>query len=328
MIQKDSPLVTIQCLTYNHEPYIRQCLEGFVMQQTDFCFEVIVHDDASTDGTANIIREYEQKYPDIIKPIYEKENQYSKHDDSLIRIINEHTRGKYIAFCEGDDYWIDSLKLQKQVDFLEEHHDYGAVYTDFEGYEQETGNRKSMNIVPKDGWRYNEMLCRKLNIWTLTTMVRREFIMNYYDIQEQDIFRGDIMLFLYITSKAKVKCIHEKTAVYRILKNSASHFTDKLQSIRFNYLGANTMLYYLKNGPKVPKSVELYALHLHGNNRIRYAYAFNKQKIILQTEYPFRSINSMRFFLFYILYAIGQFKIFFSILSWLFRYKYRNSKSV
>ena len=74
MIQKDSPLVTIQCLTYNHEPYIRQCLEGFVMQQTDFCFEVIVHDDASTDGTANIIREYEQKYPDIIKPIYEKEN--------------------------------------------------------------------------------------------------------------------------------------------------------------------------------------------------------------------------------------------------------------
>ena len=172
MIQKDSPLVTIQCLTYNHEPYIRQCLEGFVMQQTDFCFEVIVHDDASTDGTANIIREYEQKYPDIIKPIYEKENQYSKHDDSLIRIINEHTRGKYIAFCEGDDYWIDSLKLQKQVDFLEEHHDYGAVYTDFEGYEQETGNRKSMNIVPKDGWRYNEMLCRKLNIWTLTTMVR------------------------------------------------------------------------------------------------------------------------------------------------------------
>ena len=88
MIQKDSPLVTIQCLTYNHEPYIRQCLEGFVMQQTDFCFEVIVHDDASTDGTANIIREYAEKYPNIIKPILERENQWSKKDGSLERILN------------------------------------------------------------------------------------------------------------------------------------------------------------------------------------------------------------------------------------------------
>ena len=76
-------MVTIRCITYNHEPYIRQCLEGFVMQKTNFRFEAIVHDDASTDGTAAIIREYAEKYPDIIKPIYETENQYSKHDGSL-----------------------------------------------------------------------------------------------------------------------------------------------------------------------------------------------------------------------------------------------------
>ena len=72
-------LVSIQCLTYNHKKYIRQCLDGFVMQKTTFCFEAIVHDDASTDGTAEIVREYAEKYPDIIKPIYEEENQYSKH---------------------------------------------------------------------------------------------------------------------------------------------------------------------------------------------------------------------------------------------------------
>ncbi len=76
-------VVSIRCLTYNHAPYIRQCLDGFVMQKTNFRFEAIVHDDASTDGTQDIIREYEKKYPDIIKPIYEKENQYSKHDGSL-----------------------------------------------------------------------------------------------------------------------------------------------------------------------------------------------------------------------------------------------------
>ena len=81
-------LLSIRCFVYNHEPYLRQCLEGFVMQKTSFAFEAIVHDDASTDNSAAIIREYAEKYPDIIKPIYETENQYSKHDGSLRRIMD------------------------------------------------------------------------------------------------------------------------------------------------------------------------------------------------------------------------------------------------
>lgn len=110
-------MVSIRCAVYNHELYIRKCLEGFVMQKTNFRFEAIVHDDASTDGSAAIIKEFAEKYPDIIKPIFEKENQYSKHDGSLGRIMDENSHGKYIAFCEGDDYWTDPLKLQKQIDF-------------------------------------------------------------------------------------------------------------------------------------------------------------------------------------------------------------------
>ena len=113
--------VSIVCNAYNHEPYIRDALEGFVMQKTTFPFEVLVHDDASTDNTANIIREYEAKYPEIIKPIYETENQYSKNDGSLGRIQYGRVRGKYIAMCEGDDYWTDPMKLQKQYDALESH---------------------------------------------------------------------------------------------------------------------------------------------------------------------------------------------------------------
>jgi glycosyltransferase involved in cell wall biosynthesis len=93
-------MVTIRCITYNHERYIRQALEGFLMQKTNFRFEAIVHDDASTDGTAAIIREYAEKYPDIIKPIYETENQYSKHNGMIRRVMNAVTRGKYIALCE------------------------------------------------------------------------------------------------------------------------------------------------------------------------------------------------------------------------------------
>ena len=89
------------------------------MQQTSFPFEAIVHDDVSTDGSAAIIREYAEKYPDIIKPIYETENQYSKHDGSLRRIMDAaiHPAAKYVAVCEGDDYWTDPHKLQLQVDF-------------------------------------------------------------------------------------------------------------------------------------------------------------------------------------------------------------------
>ena len=106
MNMKDNcPLVSICCITYNHAPYIRQCLDGFMMQQTNFTFEVLIHDDASTDGTADIIREYESKYPDIIKPIYQTENQYSKGVKVSATFNFPRAKGKYIAMCEGDDYW-------------------------------------------------------------------------------------------------------------------------------------------------------------------------------------------------------------------------------
>ena len=111
-----TPLVAIRCITYNQAAYIRQCLDGFVMQRTDFAFVAIVHDDCSTDGTDDIVREYAQRYPHIIKPIFETENQYSKGDGSLSRIMTQacnNTGAKYIAMCEGDDYWTDPLKLQK-----------------------------------------------------------------------------------------------------------------------------------------------------------------------------------------------------------------------
>lgn len=135
------PLVSIKCTVFNHEKYLRQCLDGFVMQKTNFPFEAIVHDDASTDHSADIIREYAAKYPNIIKPIYETENQYSKHDGSLARILDselDKSGCKYIAVCEGDDYWIDPLKLQKQVDFLESHTDVVVCSHTFPIYQQDT----------------------------------------------------------------------------------------------------------------------------------------------------------------------------------------------
>ena len=117
-------LVSIWCVTYNHELYIRDAIEGFLSQKTSFKYEIIIHDDASTDRTAEIIREYEQKHPNLMQCIYQTENQFVKNQPSiewLWKIQFDNCKGKYIAICEGDDYWIDTKKLQLQVDYLEMH---------------------------------------------------------------------------------------------------------------------------------------------------------------------------------------------------------------
>lgn len=128
---KNDIKVSVLCLAYNHEKYIRECLEGFVNQKTNFKYEVLINDDCSTDKTASIIKEYEEKYPEIIKPIYQKENQYSKGNGIIRPILLPKVQGEYIALCEGDDAWIDYNKLQMQVDYLDNHLDCYCVSTAF-----------------------------------------------------------------------------------------------------------------------------------------------------------------------------------------------------
>lgn len=142
-----NPLVSIYCLTYNHEDYIQDCLYGFVMQKTDFPFEVIVHDDASTDNTAKIVREFQSRYPEIIKPIFQSTNQYQKHVAILREYIFPRVKGKYVAICEGDDYWTDDTKLQRQVDLMES---YPECHFCVAGVEEVTINKKSLGVFHPD----------------------------------------------------------------------------------------------------------------------------------------------------------------------------------
>lgn len=118
--------VSVLCAAYNHEPYIRRALEGFIRQRAGFAFEVLVNDDCSTDGTAAVIREVAAKYPGLIRPFYQRENLYSLHRNVYDEVFIPNARGKYLAFCEGDDYWTDPDKLRLQVDFLERHPAYSA----------------------------------------------------------------------------------------------------------------------------------------------------------------------------------------------------------
>lgn len=117
------PLLSICCTTYNHETYIRDCIDGFLMQETSFPVEILIHDDASTDRTAEIVREYEKRFPRLIKIICQQENQYSQNR-RVLGFLLPLVRGKYIALCEGDDFWTDPQKLEIQTRFLEEHPDY------------------------------------------------------------------------------------------------------------------------------------------------------------------------------------------------------------
>lgn len=238
------PLVAIHCLVYNHEPYLRDCLEGFVMQQTNFPFVAIVHDDASTDNSAAIIREYKEKYPHIFKPIYETENQYSKRDGSLERIMNESidaTGAKYVAMCEGDDFWIDSLKLQKQVNILEEDVTLMAVCSDTSIVDNNNQilNSKRGGVVKNDlAGRYTlrDFFNHNHQYPTASVMYRTT---HKNEIREKfartcNAFLGDWTLWICLHIYGDFYFINEPMVAYRINPTSVTHTYNRVGRAKAN----------------------------------------------------------------------------------------------
>lgn len=214
---RSKPLVVIRSITYNHVSFLHEALDGFLKQHTDFPFVVVVHDDASTDGTADILRDYAEKHPNIVFPIFENENQHSKHDGSLdeilIQAINA-TGAKYIALCEGDDYWTDPLKLQKQIDFLESHPDYSMCthnYIEFFQNNHEFGNK--LGIVSMD---YDLKSYIRFKEWiylTLTLVYRRSMLND--DIYSMYGNCRDTTLIYHLLTNGKGFFMHEVMGVYR-----------------------------------------------------------------------------------------------------------------
>ena len=219
------PLLSIMCITYNHANYIRETINGFLIQKTKFPVEIIIHDDASQDGTQNIIKEYEALYPNIIKPIYQTENQYSKKIDIVKQYILPKIKGVYIAYCEGDDYWTDPLKLQKQVDFLEQNDEYGLVYTDINRI-NEDGDLIDTNFISND----KSSFCDSFEDYLIYAPFRAPctwvFRKNLYHEKNKDYNVGDFPLLLDIVANSKIYFLPDITSNYRVLTSSASHFSE------------------------------------------------------------------------------------------------------
>lgn len=215
-MKKDDILVSVDVITYNHELYIAQCLDGILNQKTNFNFEILIHDDASTDQTASIIREYQKRYPHIIKPIIQVENQYKKGITTTSEHFNfPRAKGKYIAMCEGDDFWIDPYKLQKQIDILESHPEYSIIFHEAVIYNDT--NREYSGIYSKLENRVytaDEIFCN----WIAPTasFCFRKSNIDYSIATDKAILNSDIIIMLMALSKGKAYGLSEKMSAYRI----------------------------------------------------------------------------------------------------------------
>ena len=214
-------MVSVCCLVYNHEPFLRVCFDGFVMQKTTFPIEILVHDDASTDHSVDIIREYTAKYPDLFKPIYQAENQYSKGVD-VFSLNARRAQGKYIAVCEGDDYWTDPMKLQKQVEFLEEHMDYSMCFHRAKIL-LEGRHGVGLNCFDINDREYTATeLFEEWKVATASIVCRRDALK--YEIKgESRILNGDIFLVEKCAHIGKVRGMSFVASVYRVNDNGMTY---------------------------------------------------------------------------------------------------------
>ena len=283
------PLVSVCMITYNHAKYISQAIESVLMQKASFPFELVIGEDCSTDNTRSTCIEYQNKFPDIIKSRLPHKNQ------GMIRNFIETKRacqGKYIAICEGDDYWTDTFKLQKQVDFLESNPQYGLCFTDADIlYSKSNKIIKSFDLSHKKyiptGDVFKELLYGN-PYKTCTAMFRSNAAQGYTEILDDNKFQfADIGLWLHISKYFKVGYLKETTAVYRVLKNSATHFDSYEEFNSFMKSWGDVRSYFInKYMLKVSKSKALIF-----RLRVSLAFIIKNKKFKSFIEYMFKIIS-------------------------------------
>ena len=219
--ESNNIIVSITCVAYNHEYCINEALDSFLMQETNFPFEIIIHDDVSTDRTADIIREYEKRFPNIVKPIYQKENKFSQGINPMSFIFPK-VKGKYIAFCDGDDFWTDNQKLQIQVESMEENPEvdmsFHSVYEFINGKKRRVLSKQADSnkiFSPKEVILGGGEFCS-----TTSLMFRSEFILKLPKYLTE-IIPGDYPMQIIGSSRGGALYINRCMSAYRVGEASA-----------------------------------------------------------------------------------------------------------
>jgi len=312
IVLKD-PLVSVCMITYNHEIYIREAIEGVVGQQTDFSFELIIGEDCSTDRTREICLEYQKKYPAIVRVLISDTNvgMCDNHRRAL-----DACRGKYIAFCEGDDFWHHPLKLAKQVEYMEAHPDLGLIHSDVDWNIVEL-NKKIRNYYrdrinahsPREGVALIcDLISSRYIITTCSAVVRRSILRNIlaecqYEFSDK-FMMTDTQTWIEFAYRSKIACLNESLATYNVLPESACRSKDVIKYLRFNKNAFDMLVHYTD---KYAGSVSTDLKKLLAGRRIdKLLFFANEQQIpelakeakALATEYNIRfsNVNLLRYY--------------------------------
>lgn len=280
-MSKQDITVSVFCIAYNQEAFLPECLDSLINQKTDFQYEIVVHDDASTDNTPKIIAEYAEKYPQKIIPLYEKENQYSKNPHFFFKTMLPHAHGKYIAFCEGDDYWTDTNKLQIQLNYMEQHPNCSLCFHNADNLYmnnlsiQKTGNLNIYGSYATKDNKYTSSNIQNCRFGARSAIPSASEFFRKKDIESLPEFFyyapcADFPLELYLSHVGYAYYLPKSMSVYR--KNTGSSVTNKWSSAPekeieksealINFLDAFNKATYFKHKTGIEPLKNLYQINI------------------------------------------------------------------
>jgi glycosyltransferase involved in cell wall biosynthesis len=303
------PLVSVHMITYNHAQFIAQAIEGVLKQKKNFPIELVIGDDCSTDGTREIVFEYQKKYPDIIWVVFSDKNVGAK--ENFYRTMKA-CRGKFIAFCEGDDYWHKADKLQKQLDYMESHPECGLVYSSYDVYHVRL-NKKIRDFIKYRKWLIPEnwdILTfvegkggRSLAILTCTVLVRRNLVEQIiesdpYLHKSKEFFMGDTQLWAEMITLAPLKYIPESLATHNITDESATRSKDIKKILRFTISGVELSL-YLCDKYNLPVKLKIEREAFRYNCLLRLAFYTRSSELADQVRKHKKNLSLKEWFRYY-----------------------------